>query len=131
MKHFFLKTALFISLLFCAVLYGMDIAKQGMMKMEGYTEKQSSSIFDFKLPGFGAKTGQKEPINKAQAETPKTDKQATGVSQDDIESRITKLDQIHEFNPYSAMGDKLSGSVSSVFEKGINAAATMVNQLLN
>ena len=127
MGRFFLKTALLISLLFCAVLYGMDIAKQGMVKMEGNNNQaRSSSLFDFKIPGLAP--GASNAENEAEAAELKT---KSKTNQEDIESRLAKLDHIHGFNPYSAMGDKLSDGVSSVFEKGITAAATVVNQLLN
>ncbi|MGV3487543.1 MAG: DUF3679 domain-containing protein [Tuberibacillus sp.] len=132
MRRFFLKTALLIALLFCAVLYGMDVAKQGMMKMEGGdTKAQTSSLFDFNIPGLGAGS-KKENVNQAEAAELSPDANAKNEAKpDDMESRLSKLDDINSFNPYSAMGDKLSNGISSVFEKGISAAATLVNQLLN
>ena len=127
-RHFFLKCMLLITLLFCAVLYGMDMAKQGMLKMEGTeTQNHSSSLLNFDIPGLSSKTTKAE--EKTNTMTPTTKK--LEQPKDDIESRLTKLDQIQSFNPYSAMGDKLSNGVSSIFERGIQATGSIFNHLIN
>lgn len=128
-KRFFLKSALLITLLFCAVLYGMDLAKQGMMKMEGTQTSHSTSPLNFDhIPGLG--NNQPEKAQKQESANAATATKAEPQT-DDLSSRITKLDQIHSFNPYSAMGDKLSDGVSSVFEHGIQATASVLGHLLN
>jgi hypothetical protein len=126
-KHFFLKIIVLVALLFCAVLYGMDIAKQGMMKMEGVEKNDSnSSPLNFNIPSLGSKPAKADHNASTQTKT-MSKPEAKG---DDLESRIAKLNEIHGFNPFSSMGDKLSDGVSSVFEHGIEATASVISQLL-
>lgn len=128
MRHFFLKCILLITILFCAVLYGMDIAKQGMLKMEGTaTQTHSSSLLNYDITGLSSKTTKAQEKTNTQTPTIKKSEHP----KDDIASRLTKLDQLQSFNPYSAMGDKLSNGVSSIFERGIQATGSIFNHLIN
>lgn len=135
MRSFFIKTVLLVMALLCAVLYGMETAKDGLLKMEGKADQNTTSEwFNFQIPGLAA--GDRSNPNKAEAvgfENPDLKSSAVKENADppmDIEKKLAKLDDLHGFNPYSAMGDKLSNSVSSVFEKGIEAFSSLMSHLL-
>jgi len=120
MQRFILKTALLCALLGCAVLYGMETAKQGMIDMRGLNSPQAEKTsFHFNIPGL------------ADRGAPSADGKTSAKAEDNIEARVQKLDEIQRFNPFSIAGEKIGDGLSGIFRHGIQAAASLFNAIVN
>lgn len=129
-----LKSLLLITLLCCALLYGMELTKDNMIDMKGLDNSQDkTSLLDFNIPQLTSHS-EETPVTTTQksdqeVETPKKAKATS--AEPSIEDRIQHLNDIETFNPFSELGDKVGQGVSGVFTKGIEVTASVFNSVIN
>lgn len=104
MKMFMLKSVMLASLLFIAVLFGMQQANEGIHKMKGYDDPEFKSAFQ---------------INEEDDGTVKSAILGNDVTSHDLEEKRKQLEKMKAFNFFSSLGKNLSDSVSAAIEKTI------------
>lgn len=113
MKGFMLKSLSLISVMVFAVIFGMVVAKNNMIHMQGIHEQQPKQTLDFNI-NF-PKNNQKQSVAKAMT----------------LQEKANKLEKIQSFNPYAKMGDSFSNAVQSFFRKSINTTSQVLKQAVN
>ncbi|HEU5139866.1 MAG TPA: DUF3679 domain-containing protein [Bacillales bacterium] len=101
MAKFTIKCLLLASLFFFGVLFGMQEANEGIQEVKGIDH----------LPKV------EESAGSAPASTKITEKRE-------------RLQDIQTFNVFSAVGNAATESVTGIFRKGVNVAATIIENLL-
>lgn len=105
MKMFMLKSMMLASLMFLAVLFGMQQANEGIHKMKGYDDPEFKSAFSIKEEEDGS-------IKSAIL--------GNDVSSHDLEQKRKKLEEMKAFNFFSSIGKKLAEGISIAMEKSID-----------
>ena len=105
MKWFIVKTFLFVSLMFIAVLFGMQQANEGIQNMKGYNDSA------FK----GAFTLEEKESGKVTASI-----LGNEVTSHDLKEKQKQLEEMQAYNLFSSMGKKFSDGVTSMTEKSID-----------
>lgn len=102
---FFLRFLLLASLMFIAVLFGMQQANEGINKMKGYESEQF----------LGA-------VHIGEDEAGNREVSLLGEEMDshDLEKKKEKLEEIKAFNLFSEIGKKLADAVTSIMGKLID-----------
>src|SRR5690554_3814087 len=103
MGKFFLKSFLAICIMFIAVLFGMELAQNGIQKMRGFEDESFAEAID---------------IQEDDGEVA-VSLLGEEVSSHDIQQKKEKLEQIKAFNFFSNLGKMLAEGVSKVIEKVI------------
>lgn len=117
MRRFLLKTVLLMAALFCVMLYGMTIAKKGIVEMKGVPKQTetTSSLWHFNIPELAGN---------------QTDDGENNINNtEELDVRLTKLKEVERFNPYTALSGKLSQGVSAIFKQGIDMAASVLDRI--
>lgn len=103
MVKFTIKCLLLASLFFFGVLYGIQEASQGMQEMQG----------------------------THQAHAPKVEQPASTPADVSLSKKEETLQHIQTFNVFSALGDITSNVVTGIFQTGVNAATSLLNNALS
>lgn len=130
MKTLMLKTVVAMCLLFCALLYGVNMVKDSMVQMNGRKALGTkTSVLDFSRskrslggPEFAHSLG-KNRMKSSRAEKKMTEYAS-------IEERLDHLHAVDTFNPFSTLGDKLGKGVSMIFSGGMKVIADIVGGLV-
>ncbi|HEX7065201.1 MAG TPA: DUF3679 domain-containing protein [Bacillales bacterium] len=101
MAKFTIKCLLLASLFFFGVLFGMQQANEGIQEVKGIDH----------LPKV------EESAGSAPAST-------------EIAQKRERLQDIKTFNVFSAVGNAASEAVTGIFRKGVNVAASIIENLL-
>lgn len=99
MKMFMLKSVFLACLMFVSVLFGMQQANEGIVKMKGYGQEQ--------FP---------EPITIKEKDEGELEASILGnqVSSHDLEKKKAKLEEMKAFNFFSSIGKSLSDLFSNI-----------------
>ncbi|MBS4191360.1 YqxA family protein [Bacillus sp. FJAT-49705] len=111
MKWFMLKSFILVSLMFMAVLFGMQQANEGIQNMKGYHDSNLKGAFTFQE----GKDGQ------VQASILGKD-----VSSHDLQQKKEKLEEMKSFNFFSTVGKKLSEGISNLSESTITFITDLI-----
>lgn len=113
MKMFMFKLFLLVSLMFVAVLFGMQKANDGIHNMRGYEDSAYG----------GALTV--EQSDQGDIEASLLGKE---VSSHDLEAKKNQLEDMHVYNFFSSMGKGLSEGAQSIAEKGIDYLSGLIKE---
>jgi hypothetical protein len=113
MKWFMLKTILFTSIMFLAVLFGMQQANEGITKMKGYSDENFKGAFTF----------HENETGDLQASILGKD-----VSSHDLRQKKEKLEEMKAYNFFSTMGKKLSNGISTMTETLLQAITDLMKK---
>ncbi len=102
MKKFFLKSFIILSLMFLAVLYGMQLANEGIHQMKGYEDERFADV----LTVTHTEDGEQE-----------LSVFGTAVGSHDLEAKKKKLEEMKAFNFFAELGKKTAGIIKSASEK--------------
>lgn len=113
MKLFMIKSISLITVLIFAIIFGMVIAKNNMVHMQGIHQQQPKALLnlDINFP----KPNENQPVVKGQS----------------IDDKVAKLEKIKTFNPYAKMGNGFSNFVQSTLRKGINYTTEEIIQVVH
>lgn len=113
MKLFMIKSISLITVLFIAIIFGMIIAKNNMVHMQGIHLQQPKQSLNLNI-NF-PKPHQKQPVVKEQT----------------IDEKVAKLEKIKSFNPYSKMGNAFSSFMQSLLRKGISYTSQGIKHVVH
>ncbi|WNS74358.1 DUF3679 domain-containing protein [Bacillus sp. DTU_2020_1000418_1_SI_GHA_SEK_038] len=113
MKWFMLKTLFLTTLMFLVVLFGMQEASEGIMKMKGYNDANFKGAFTFHDNEEGG----------LQASILGND-----VSSHDLEQKKAKLEEMKAYNFFSTMGKKLSEGISTMTETMVHFITDLIRE---
>lgn len=105
MKWFMLKSMVLASLMFFSVLFGMQLANDGIHRMKGYDDPNLGNAFTLKENDQG----------KIQGSILGTD-----VTSHDLEKKKEKLEKMKAYNIFSSTGRKLADGVSAATKESID-----------
>ncbi|WP_158598211.1 DUF3679 domain-containing protein [Falsibacillus albus] len=110
MRMFLLKCVLLVSLLFIAVLMGMEKANEGMQHLKGNG------------------SGIEAPLTVKQKDNGEVQASVLGkdLSSSDIEGKRKKLEEMKTFNLFSAIGKTLADLITGLTEKLIDLVASFI-----
>ncbi|NRD75895.1 DUF3679 domain-containing protein [Bacillus sp. BRMEA1] len=106
MKMFIFKSFCLFSLLFIAVLTGMQMANNGIQKMKGYEDPQKNNVISLQ--------GEDQNQHAAILEN--------DLSSHDMNAKKKKLEELSAVNFFSSIGRKMSDGLT-------NASAKMIDQI--
>lgn|GEM_PF-1565135 len=145
MRTLMLKIVIAMCLLFCALLYGMNMVKDNMVQMNGKKALNTkASVLDVHTlkrlsrdPKL-AHSSEKNAMKSTRVEKKTGDMQIDidkrrgekVARYPSIEERLDHLKAIDTFNPFSTLGDKMSQGVSTVFSGGMEAVANLLDGLV-
>ncbi|MFO1443397.1 YqxA family protein [Bacillus sp. Bva_UNVM-123] len=113
MKWFMVKAFLFVSLMFVAVLFGMQQAHEGIQNMKGFDDAAFKSAFTLQ---------EKESGEYAASIL------GNEVSSHDIKEKQRQLEEMKAYNFFSSIGKKLSDGVTSMTEKSIDFMTELLKE---
>ncbi len=113
MKWFMVKTFIFVSLMFVAVLFGMQQANDGIQNMRGYEDSA------FK----GALTLQERNSGEFEATV-----LGNELTSHDIKEKQRLLEEMKAYNFFSSLGKKLSEGVTGATEKSIDFITDLLKE---
>ncbi|MFY0757506.1 YqxA family protein [Metabacillus dongyingensis] len=111
MMKFMLKCFVLSSILLLGVLFGMQQANQGLVKMKGYEDPNLSSAFEVKNDSSG-----------------ELEASVLGVSHN-LEEKQEKLEEMEAFNFFSQLGKKFAALANAVITGFITFLAGLVESL--
>lgn len=111
MKWFMWKAFFLASLMFLAVLFGMQQANEGITKMKGFHDESFKGAFTFHENDTG----------ELQASILGKD-----VSSHDLQQKKEKLEEMKAYNLFSTMGKKLSDGISAITEKLVHFITDLI-----
>ncbi|MBY0122351.1 YqxA family protein [Bacillus sp. S/N-304-OC-R1] len=111
MKWFMFKAFFLASLMFLAVLFGMQQANEGITKMKGFHDESFKGAFTFHENDTG-------------------DLQASilgkDVSSHDLQQKKEKLEEMKAYNLFSSMGKTFSDSISAITDNIIHFITDLI-----
>lgn len=113
MKWFMVKTIIFVSIMFLAVLFGMQQANKGIQNMRGYEDGAFKAAF----------TIQEKEKGEYEASI-----LGNEVTSHDIKEKQRLLEEMKVYNFFSSLGKKLSEGVTSITEKSIDFLTDLLNE---
>ncbi|SDM83094.1 Protein of unknown function [Fictibacillus solisalsi] len=111
MTKFMIKCFFITAVLFFGVLLGMQQASDGMSALKGNQENGETLTLE---SGKGA--GEAEVLG-------------TQVDVHDLKTKQKQLEESKAFNFFSAMGEKVSGLVSSLFQGIVSLISAILSQI--
>lgn len=111
MMKFMLKCFVLSSILLLGVLFGMQQANHGLVKMKGYADPNLSSAFEVKNDSSG-----------------ELEASVLGVSHN-LEEKQEKLEEMEAFNFFSQLGKKFAALANAVITGFITFLAGLVESL--
>ena len=111
MKMFMLKSVFLACLMFISVLFGMQQANEGIVRMKGYGHEQFQS-----------------PITINEKEEGELEASILGnpISSHDIEKKKEKLEEMKAFNFFSSIGKILAAFISNITDMIIKFIAGII-----
>jgi hypothetical protein len=113
MKWFMLKAFLLVSLMFMAVLFGMQQANEGIRSMRGYEDADLKGAFSLQENADGQLHASILGKN---------------VSSHDLEQKKAKLEEMKAYNFFSSMGKKLSEGLTDATENTIDIITDLIKE---
>lgn len=111
MKMFLFKLFLIMSLMFIAVLYGMQLANEGIQRTKGYEDEEFAEAWNV-------------------TENEEGDMEVSMLGNDmgshDLKKKKEQLEEMKAFNFFAELGEKLAEAVSKTSEKLIRFIADLV-----
>lgn len=104
MVKFTIKCFMLATVLLIGVLFGMQLANEGLLKMKGYDDPNFSNAFVIS----GTKEGDVEAAILG-----------TKVRTLDLQQKQQELEERKAFNVFSSIGRKLADSVHSLINKAV------------
>jgi len=105
MKWFMVKTFIFVSLMFIAVLFGMQQANEGIKNMKGFNDSAFKGAFTLQEK----ESGDYEALILGNE-----------VTSHELREKQKQLEEMKAYNFFSSMGKKLSDGVTNMTEKSID-----------
>ncbi|MBP3038928.1 DUF3679 domain-containing protein [Bacillaceae bacterium Marseille-Q3522] len=112
MKLFMFKAFLLASLMFLSVLFGMQLANDGIHRMRGFHDEN----FDSQL------LGQEQVNDNFQSSLSEED-----PSSHDLERKKENMEENSRYNFFSATGKRISEGISTATEKTIDKISELFN----
>jgi len=114
MKMFMLKSIFLAAIMFVCVLFGMQQANDGIIKMRGYGNEQFQSALTFN-------------------ETSEGEMEASVLGNDitshDIEKKKAELEEMKAYNFFSSIGKSLAQLLSNITEMVIQFVAGLITSM--
>lgn len=111
MKAFIVKSLLALALMFLAVLYGMQLAGEGIERVRGEHHESLSEVWS---------AGEKEDGDKAFSLFGKKD------DSHDLEKKKERLEELKTYNFFAEMGKALAGALRRATETLIQKIAAFI-----
>ena len=102
MKMFFLKFFLILSIMFISVLFGMQLAQDGIHQMKGYEDADFKEVVH---------------VNENNDGDLEVSLLGNEVSSHDLEKKKEKLEEMKAYNFFSSIGKNLAEAMSTLSEK--------------
>lgn len=112
MKWFMVKTFFLISLMFIAVLFGMQLANEGIHNMKGYDDANFKDAFT---------------VNENEGGELQASILGNDISSHDLQRKKEKLEEMKAYNFFSSLGKSLSDGISKVTETTIHHITNLIN----
>lgn len=113
MKLFMLKAILIASIMFVSVLFGMQLANDGILRMKGYHNDQYNGAFIVEENHSG----------ELEATILGND-----VTSHDIKKKKEELEEMKAYNFFSSLGKQFAGVVSNATEKVIQGVTDLLTK---
>ncbi|WP_338473261.1 YqxA family protein [Niallia sp. XMNu-256] len=111
MKMFMLKSFLLACLMFVSVLFGMQQANEGIVRMKGYGHEQFQGAFK---------------IQQKEAGEMEASILGNEISSHDIEKKKAKLEEMKAYNFFSSIGKSLASLISTITDSMIQLIADLL-----
>ncbi|MBP2241688.1 hypothetical protein J2Z40_002260 [Cytobacillus eiseniae] len=112
MKWFMVKGIFLISLMFLAVLFGMQLANEGIHNMKGYDDVNFKDAFT---------------VNENESGNLQASILGNDISSHDLQQKKEKLEEMKAYNFFSSLGKSLSEGISEATEKAISHITDRIN----
>ena len=116
MKMFMLKSLFLACIMFVSVLFGMQQANEGIVKMKGYGHEQFQGALS---------------INETNEGEIEASILGTDVSSHDLEKKKAELEEMKAYNFFSSIGKVLAGFITNLTETIIQFIASFLTNLGN
>lgn len=110
MKMFLLKFFFIISLMFIAVLYGMQLANEGIHRTKGYQDEEFNEAWS---------------VTENEDGDMEVSMLGNDMGSHDLEKKREKLEEIKAFNFFAELGKKLAEGLNKASEKLIQFIANL------
>jgi Protein of unknown function (DUF3679) len=112
MKWFMVKAFILISLMFIAVLFGMQLANEGIHNMKGYNDANFKDAFT---------------VNENEGGELQASILGNDISSHDLQQKKEKLEEMKAYNFFSSLGKSLSNGITGAMEKTIHHLSNFIN----
>lgn len=112
MKWFMVKAFILISLMFIAVLFGMQLANEGIHNMKGYNDANFKDAFT---------------VNENEGGELQASILGNNISSHDLQQKKEKLEEMKAYNFFSSLGKSLSNGITGAMEKTIHHLSNFIN----
>ncbi|MFE8696749.1 YqxA family protein [Cytobacillus sp. FJAT-53684] len=112
MKWFMVKAFFLLSFMFIAVLFGMQLANEGINNMKGYDDANFKDAFT---------------VNENEGGELQASILGNNISSHDLQQKKEKLEEMKAYNFFSSLGKSLSEGISGATEKGIDHLTNLIN----
>lgn len=116
MKMFMLKSLFLACIMFISVLFGMQQANEGILKMKGYGHEQFQGALS---------------INETSEGEIKASILGNDVSSHDLEKKKAELEEMKAYNFFSSIGKALAEFITNLTETIIQFIAGFITNLGN
>jgi hypothetical protein len=114
MKMFMLKSLFLAAIMFVSVLFGMQQANEGIVKMKGYGHEQFQGALSLNQTSEG----------EVEASILGND-----ISSHDLEKKKEELEEMKAYNFFSSIGKALAGFITNLTETMIQFIAGLITNL--
>ncbi|WP_077214033.1 YqxA family protein [Bacillus dakarensis] len=112
MKMFFLKFILLASCLFVSVLFGMQLAQDGIHRMKGYEDANFKEVLQ---------------VNEENDGEIEVSVLGNEVSSHDLNKKKEKLEEMKAYNFFSNIGKKFAETMSALTEKTLQLLTDLLS----
>ena len=112
MKWFMVKAFFLLSFMFIAVLFGMQLANEGIHNMKGYDDANFKDAFT---------------VNENEGGELQASILGNNISSHDLQQKKEKLEEMKAYNFFSSLGKSLSEGISGATEKAIDHLTNLIN----
>ncbi|MDZ5470925.1 DUF3679 domain-containing protein (plasmid) [Bacillus sp. 31A1R] len=105
MKMFMLKSIFLSALMFGSVLFGMQLANDGIHRMKGFNDANFKGAFT-----VNENTGGELQVSLL----------GNDVDSHDLQSKKEKLEEMKAYNFFSTMGKSLAEGITNITDRAIN-----------
>jgi hypothetical protein len=107
-----LKSVLLAAFMFLAVLFGMQLASEGVGKMKGYDDANFKGAFSFE-------EGEEGELQASLL--------GNEVTSHDLEQKKAELEGMKTYNFFSSVGKKLADTVTAITDRTIQFITDLIN----